>query len=90
MGIVAMTVSDAQRHGDAVKRYQELGGPDVSQREALRLWKAWEAMSPPNRSRARRAWCAQRQAKRDRVSSMHQGFEASDHLLKLIGRDLCK
>jgi ParB-like chromosome segregation protein Spo0J len=64
IGMSQSQVSDAQRHVAAVKRYPELGEPDVSQREALRLCRAWDDMSPPNRSRARKRWNAQRQVQR--------------------------
>ena len=83
-------LSGADRHVQAVKRYPELGAPGVSQSAAPRLWKAWEPMTPPNRSRARRAWRAQRQAKCDPAGSMDQGFEDSDNLPKLIAWDLCE
>jgi hypothetical protein len=90
MGMTLSQLSDAERHVKAAERYPELGAPDVSQSEALRRYKAWEAMTPPKHSYARKAWRAQRQAKRDQVRSMEQGFEDSDHLPKLIGWDLCE
>jgi hypothetical protein len=55
LGVAQSKLSDASRHVEAVKRYPELGAPDVSQSEAQRLWNAWEAMTLTNRSRARRA-----------------------------------
>jgi hypothetical protein len=72
----------------AVQRYPELGAPEVSQSEVLRRWNAWEAVTLTNRSRARRAWRAQRQAKRHQVGSMDQGFEDSDDATELSGRDV--
>jgi len=56
MGVSQATLIAAQQHVQAMTRYPELDAPDVSQREALRLWKAWEKMASPNRSRARQAW----------------------------------
>jgi ParB-like chromosome segregation protein Spo0J len=67
MGVAVSTITDAQKHLAAVERYPELGAPDVSQREAIRLAKTWDAMKPSNRSRARKAWNANRQAKQDRA-----------------------
>jgi ParB-like chromosome segregation protein Spo0J len=67
IGMAQPTVSAARRHLKAVERYPELGAPDVSQREALRLYKAWEAMAPTNRSRVRKTWNAQRQAQQDQA-----------------------
>jgi hypothetical protein len=90
MGVAQGTIVETQQHLDAVNRYPELGNADVSRAEAIRCWKTWETMSPPNRSGARRAWYAQRQAKYDRVGSMDQGFEDSDHMPKLIGGDIRK
>jgi hypothetical protein len=68
IGVSQSVLSYAAQHLDAVKRYPELGAPDVSRNEALSLWKAWEAMTPAKRSRARRTWRAQRQAKHDEAA----------------------
>lgn len=88
MGVAQSVLSNAQQHLAAIKRYPELGAPDVSQREAIRLYKPWEAMTPPKRLRALRTWRAQQQDKSDQVGSMDQGFEDSDHLPKLVGGDI--
>jgi hypothetical protein len=63
LGMSQSQISDTQRHVEAVKRYPELGDPAVSQTEALCLYRAWDEMNSQNRSRARRAWKAQQQAK---------------------------
>lgn len=65
MGVSQGTITEAQQHLDAVERYPELGAADVPRAEAIRLWQAWEAMTPTNRSRARKTWNAQKQATRD-------------------------
>lgn len=65
MGMAQPTISALRRHLKAAERYPELGAPDVSHREAFRLYKAWEVMTTTNRSRARKVWNAQKQAKRD-------------------------
>jgi hypothetical protein len=46
MGVSQGTLVEARQHLGAVKRYPELGAADVSRSEALRLWKAWEALTP--------------------------------------------
>jgi hypothetical protein len=43
------TIVEAQQHVEAGERYPELGAPDASRSEALRLLKAWEAMMPAKR-----------------------------------------
>jgi hypothetical protein len=46
VGVSQGTLVEARQHLGAVKRYPELGAADVSRSEALRLWKAWEALTP--------------------------------------------
>jgi len=67
IGMAQSKMSDAQRHVEAVQRYPELGVPDVSRREALRLARAWDAMRPSNRARARKVWSAEREARKDQA-----------------------
>jgi hypothetical protein len=68
MCVSQSVLSYAAQHLDAVKRYPELEADDVTRAEALRLWKAWEAMAPTNRSRARKTWRARQQEKQDRAA----------------------
>jgi hypothetical protein len=49
MGMSQGTIVEAQQHVEAGERYPELGAPDASRSEALRLLKAWEAMMPAKR-----------------------------------------
>jgi hypothetical protein len=64
VGIAQETLSQMQNHLAAAARYAELGAYDVSRREAIRLWKAWEKMTPAKRTRARKAWRVQQEAQR--------------------------
>ena len=64
VGIAQRTLSQMQNHLAAAARYPELGADDVSRREAIRLWKAWEKMTPAKRTRARQAWRKQQEAQR--------------------------
>ena len=65
MGISQQVLSLAQQHVQAMERYSELDAPDISQREALRCWKAWEKMIPAKRTRARQAWRKRQAEKRE-------------------------
>jgi hypothetical protein len=67
IGMTQSQVSDAQRHVAAIARYPELGAPDLSLKTALRLCRAWDAMSSSKRARARKTWNAKRQAKQDQA-----------------------
>jgi hypothetical protein len=64
VGIAQETLSQMQPRLAAIARYPELGAPDVSQREAIRCWKAWEKLTPAKRTRARKAWRKQQEAQR--------------------------
>jgi ParB family chromosome partitioning protein len=65
IGISQQALSLAQQHVQAMTRYPELDAPDVSQREALRCWKAWEKMTAVKRTRARQAWRKRQAEKRE-------------------------
>jgi len=64
------------RHGVEIFSQKKVGAEigmsqsqvsDVPRKEAMRLCRAWDAMSPSKRARARKTWNAQRQARRDQA-----------------------
>jgi hypothetical protein len=49
IGLRHSQISEAQRHVTAVERYPERGAMNVPMKEALRLAKVWDAMTPSTR-----------------------------------------